>query len=306
MEKENVGKINKDQPAERYGFWEAVKKRAKKISKRIFPPSANHIEQRFKGIEASIEGLFTQNQQVINILAEYKEKIDELENTNREILSLTREIAWSEIFNNTITDSEWLKDKAFSPGRWAAGYGFMYILYRVLDEIKPECILETGLGQSTKMITQFAVKNSCDHTVIEQDESWIEFFKKNYALSSNTKLLHLPAVEVNYLEDNVLVYKGFAQSVLGKKFDLICIDGPGKSKAKLYARIDLLEVIPDVLADRWVILWDDYDLPRARNTYHLLVEKLKDANLAFCEGEYAGSRTVRCLCSKNLGFLTTL
>ena len=66
---------------------------------------------------------------------------------------IARENEWAAIFNNTIHDSTWLKDRSFSPGRWAVGYQFLYVMYRILNEIKPERILELGLGQSTRMLS---------------------------------------------------------------------------------------------------------------------------------------------------------
>jgi hypothetical protein len=46
------------------------------------------------------------------------------------LIDIQNEILKSQIFNNTITDSEWLKYKSFSPGGWAVDYGFLYTLYR--------------------------------------------------------------------------------------------------------------------------------------------------------------------------------
>ena len=66
------------------------------------------------------------------------------------------EAVWAQIFNNTISESLWLKDKTFSPGRWAVGYPYLYVMYRVLNETRPKRILELGLGQSTRMIAQYA------------------------------------------------------------------------------------------------------------------------------------------------------
>ena len=65
---------------------------------------------------------------------------------------ILEEIHKAEIFSSTIADSEWLKFKSFSPGGWAADYGLLYTLYRVLNGMRPQNVLEFGLGQSSKMI----------------------------------------------------------------------------------------------------------------------------------------------------------
>ena len=48
------------------------------------------------------------------------------------------------------------KDKSFSPGRWAVGYPYLYVLYRALDEVQTAADPRTGPGQSTRMIAQYA------------------------------------------------------------------------------------------------------------------------------------------------------
>ena len=112
-----------------------------------------------------------------------EERLNKRIETNR-ILSAdgvrnSAEAVWAEIFNNTVTNSEWLKDKTFSPGRWAVGYPYLYVMYRVLDVVRPKAILELGLGQSTKMIAQYSMANTdVKHYVVERDLNWVAFFSK--------------------------------------------------------------------------------------------------------------------------------
>ena len=76
------------------------------------------------------------------------------------------EILWAEIFHDASSNSTWLHDKAFSAGRWAVGYQYLYSVYRILDEVKPKNILELGLGQSTRLLGQYASENvDVSHTV---------------------------------------------------------------------------------------------------------------------------------------------
>ena len=85
-------------------------------------------------------------------------------NQNNEILlalkkqeGIQNELLKAEVFNSTIADSEWLRYKSFSPGRWAVDYALLYTLYRTLTAMKPTKIIEFGLGQSSKMIHQYAI-----------------------------------------------------------------------------------------------------------------------------------------------------
>ena len=99
------------------------------------------------------------------------------------------------------------------------GYPFLYVLYRILDEAKPRRILELGLGQSTKMISQYALSDpAVEHTVVEHDPVWIDFFKKQNASLANTKIVELPA-EIRPFNDfdGVRAYKGFAETFSGQE-----------------------------------------------------------------------------------------
>lgn len=138
------------------------------------------------------------------------------------------EITYAEIFKSTIEDSKWMTNKTFSPGRWAVGYQVLYVLYRILNEIRPQTILEIGLGQSTRMIAQYVEASpEVYHRVVEHDSSWIDFFSKQYALSPRSQIVQLDWDFINYNgAANVRCYRDFSAQFNDQRFDLILIDGP--------------------------------------------------------------------------------
>ena len=69
---------------------------------------------------------------------------------------LQKEIYYSVLFNQVTQNSPWLNDKSFAPGRWAVDYCFLYTMYRALEVVRPKSILDIGLGQTTKMLSQYA------------------------------------------------------------------------------------------------------------------------------------------------------
>ena len=102
----------------------------------------------------------------------------------------TKELLWADIFGDISSDSVWLKNKAFSAGRWAVGYQYLYVVYRILNEVKPRRILELGLGQSTRLLGQYAAYNpEVQHTVVEHDPNWIQFFQQDFGLSKNSQIV---------------------------------------------------------------------------------------------------------------------
>ena len=83
------------------------------------------------------------------------------------------ELLYANKFHDTIKQSKWYKDQSLSLGEMAIDYGTAYVLYRVLDKMNPSSILEFGLGQSSKLIHQYAnsyqkeaVTNSYSYTNI--------------------------------------------------------------------------------------------------------------------------------------------
>ena len=61
-----------------------------------------------------------------------------------------------------------------------------------------------------------------------------------------------------YKDDTeVYAYDGFEEAFKDKKFNFILIDGPFVSYEKIFARVDILCILPDCLADSFVIFLDD-------------------------------------------------
>ena len=218
------------------------------------------------------------------------------------------EAVWAAIFNNTIVNSTWLKDKTFSPGRWAMGYPALYAIYRILNEIRPKRILELGLGQSTRMIGQYArAFNDVEHFVVEHDPAWIEFFKNDFVLSERSSIVQLDREMVQYKEaEQVRVFKDFKNQFDGQKFDFICIDAPLGGDMKQYARIDILGLLPGCLAKDFVIAVDDCERIGETHTIEEMEKIFKKTSILFKKGKYKGQKDFSTICSNKFEFLSTM
>ena len=190
---------------------------------------------------------------------------------NEEQNGYLSEIYWANIFRDSIQDSAWLKNKSFSPGRWAINYIGLYVLYRILNDFKPKSILECGLGQSSKMTIQYAKHFNSKLNIFEHNLSWIEFFKNNIP-DSNTYIKHLDLETVNILGQESLTYKNFKQQINDEKFDFIFIDGPYGSDN--YARSQLINLVNN-LEKSFAVIMDDYERKGEQETVELFEEKLK-------------------------------
>lgn len=219
-----------------------------------------------------------------------------------------QEAIWANVFHDTISQSSWLSQKNFSPGRWAVGYPILYVMYRILNEVRPKHILELGLGQSTRMISQYAAAfDDVEHIVIEHDQEWIDFFTNDFSLSPRSHIIRLDREMVPFKDaEQVRVFSGFQEVISGKKFDFILIDAPFGGDMKQYARIDVLGSLPECLSNSFVILIDDCNRNGEKNTVQEMKLRLKKYSVEYEEGIYRSEKDSVILTSKDIKFLCSM
>ncbi len=248
------------------------------------------------------------NQTQGKCLADIENKVEALNKTINQTSKITAEVLWAQTFNNTTANSEWLVDRTFSPGRWAVGYPYLYVLYRVLNQFKPRQILELGLGQTTRMIGSYTARFGAAHDLVEHDEEWMAFFKTSgYTVPDATKIHQLPLIERQYLDDDkVTAYGNFRETFTDRKFDLISIDAPFGGQAKKYSRVDVLELLPDCLCDSFVIMIDDYNRAGEKNTVELIKKALDDKMIPYSAGGFRGEKELMIIVSKDNKFFCSM
>ena len=257
----------------------------------------NLIQEAF---EKKMEELSCKNQ-------ELDERVEKLSLLLDETKRQTDEIVWAEIFNNLANHSKWLKDPSFSPGRWAVGYQYLYAMYRILDEFKPKKILEMGLGQSTRLISQYVQSaEGVMHYVTENNQEWITFFNNSYPVPEQTEIKYLPTKMENFMGYEVRVYDGFKETFEGMKFDCISIDAPWGGGLEKYDRIDILKILPQCLEENFVILVDDYNRKLEKNTVEEIKKVLEEHKIAFKTGKYSGVKDVYVITSINNAYLCSM
>jgi len=241
-------------------------------------------------------------------LKNLKKYLKESRYAKNEAMLQSREAVWASVFADTIAGSTWFKMENISPGRWAVGYQYLYAMYRVLDEMHPINILELGLGQSTKMIGQYANHyNDVRHIVTESDPVWAAHFARTFILGENSELKLMDYVMEPYKDaEEVRVYQGFAEAVAGKKFDFISIDAPFAGDMQQYARIDVLRQMPDCLADSFVIMLDDYNRPPEMNTIEAMKAVLDEARISYETGVYRGAKECCLIASEDKRFFCSM
>lgn len=215
-----------------------------------------------------------------------------------------REILKGMIFNNTISDSEWLKYKSFSPGAWAADYGLLYTLYRVLNGMRPQNVLEFGLGQSSKMLHQYGKFFNVNVMTCEHDENWIDFFSKEKDGQYDLKIKKMELETISYKGFETLTYKNCVQELGGAKYDLILVDGPfGRPH---YSRPQILEIIKTNLSESFCLIIDDTHRSGESETANEVQIILESLGRKYLSHTYSSSKKHTLICSDDLSFLTSL
>ncbi len=237
-----------------------------------------------------------------------EQKPDQMAERMARLEARADELIWAATFQSVTAKSSWFRNKSLAPGRWALGYPALYILYRVLNEMRPKNILELGLGQSTRMIAQYAAHyKGVRHTVVEHDKDWVAFCKKDMRLSEKSDIVLLGREMVPFRKaQSVRVFSGFADTFRKQSFDFICIDAPFGGDMKEYARVDVLGLMPQILKKSFVLLLDDFERPGEQHTARAMEETLDAHGIAYAKGVYSGLKKTLVLCSQNNHFFTSL
>lgn len=250
-----------------------------------------------KKLKKNVQGLCgTQN--ILAAQMDLQRRIEQIQRLQTENYNANR-------FHDSIIDSPWLKYRGFSMGGWAIDYGFAYILFRVLNAVKPVNIIECGLGQSSKLVHQYANYYGAKAITCEQDADWITFFNQG---KDGEYLINIKILEVEYVKYNgfeTLSYKGFDEAFKGEKFDLLVIDGPWGSDH--YSRSQLISCVKNnINYDRFCILLDDYERTGEQETIEEVKDVLSRKNVPFVCRVYGSEKQMFLICSKGMDFLTTL
>lgn len=223
--------------------------------------------------------------------------------SNAELQNL--ELIEAQIFNNLINNSHWCLKRDFIPLKAAASYSLLNILFIILENFKPQNILELGLGQTTKLTSQYVQNKNQNANVqiIEHDKEWIEYFSSQIEKSSNVQLIKKDLCEIEINGTFNEKYENLLDTTKDKKYDLIIIDGP-ISKDFKYPRSNIVELIPQNLAEDFIIILDDTNRDGEKNTARLIRKAFKDAGIKYYETTRFGIKGQFIFASESRKFVT--
>jgi hypothetical protein len=215
------------------------------------------------------------------------------------------EILKAQIFNDTIRDCCWLKYKNFSTNGWAVDYALLYTMFRVLNNMKPKKIIEFGLGESSKLIHQYATYyDEVEAVTVEHDEKWIDFFKQSINGNYTLNIHKAELCTEKYRKYTTLSYKDIMKPFHNYNFNFLFVDGPYGSNR--YSRSQIVKFIPDLIASTFCILIDDCNRKGEMDTVKEICRLLNDNNIEYHKAFYRGMKKHCLICSKDMIFLTSL
>lgn len=226
-----------------------------------------------------------------------------LERINHQNLMVAESLA-ATTFVNAIQNAEWLKYKSFYPGHWAVEYTFLLTLFRIFEHHNFTNLLEFGLGQTSRMLHQYAAFYNVPAITVEHDDEWIEFTRKDThnAYPINVKVLPLEMVDYNGYKTRT--YQGVKTAFENQKFDFILVDGPFGSEH--YSRSQIIQLAKSNLAETFCIIIDDCNRIGEQETVAEVEKKLKSRGIKYAINKYYGLSDYVVICSEDLKFLASL
>ena len=211
----------------------------------------------------------------------------------------------AQIFNNLINNSEWVKRRDFVPIKAAANYSLLCILYLVLEYFKPQKILEFGMGQTSKLTSQYAQNKNknAEVQIIEHDKEWIDFFSSQFNKSRNVNVIQKDLIKFKLNNTESDKYSDLSDITQKHKYNLIIIDGPIGANRE-YPRTNILDLIPNNLAKDFIIILDDAERSGELNTAQLIFSALEKNGIKYYKTYRRATKEQLVIASESWKFAT--
>ncbi len=226
----------------------------------------------------------------------------------KRLCSLNSELLWAVVWRDTINEIPWLEDKiGISPGRWGVGYNYVYVMSRILEAIKPRTVLDCGFGISSKLISQYFEYykySDSKHVILEHDEEWVKFYGESVKLSASSRIYMQKLVVKRRGWARYPAYEDVSKDIGNMKFNVISVDAP--YGGEWYSRRDILDVLPQILEESWVIVLDDVNRKGERKTIGAIRKILDNSKIKYVSSIYQGEADCCVIASIDNKFLCSL
>lgn len=183
---------------------------------------------------------------------------------------------------------------------------------KVLTFCQPHNVLELGSGQTTKVLSCYARNNPSAYVLtLEQDEAWVNRMRTHIVHDYR----HVPLERVEFscagngLRLKTMWYKDMPE-LHHHRFNYILVDGPDSGKPGTahtdHSRCGILQYVPSILAESFIIIFDDAERYGETMTINALKEILHACNVRFHYFSTHGIKTQDVLCSPDNLYLQSV
>ena len=196
-------------------------------------------------------------------------------------------------------------DTLLFPGGYAANATLLLEIFRVLETLRPNAVLECGSGESTGILAYHARRHpDCSVVSLEDQPAWSAKIEHRFLAGgkpANFELVTAPLDTVADEDDNRRKwYKGEAvdRALSDRRFNLILVDGPsGRSGA---GRAGLLSRFPHLIDEQFVLFFDDASSSIYKSDIAAIAAALKKYGRAFVTKTLTGEKEVAVFASPDL------
>ena len=191
----------------------------------------------------------------------------------------------------------------------AASPSLQLLHLKILRFCKPQRILELGSGQTTKILSCYARENPSAYILtLEQDGSWVQRLREHVVHDYR----HAPLLGLQFscsgfnLDLSTMWYQEVPELLEGQ-FDYVLIDGPDPGTPGTthnnYSRSGILKYLPSILAESFVVLFDDAERYGEIMTIRAFESVLKASKVKYVRFSIHGVKSQVVFCSENRSYL---
>ena len=230
--------------------------------------------------------------------------------------SILKHLSPSMLYGRFVKESQYLaslhynlqavgwQDLVFFPDGFGGNASFLYLLFKVLYNEKPQTILELGSGQSTFFTSRYAKENNATLLILEDNSYWYELFQSKIFTGEKIRYVLAPLTEIRVQKKKRRWYNTTLSQDEDTRYQLIIVDGPPGDYR--FSRLGILAFIPKIIDPaNFIIIFDDSARKGERDTISRLGRILRQNKIPYCKFHVYGSKRQTCIASKRYSYIST-
>lgn len=189
----------------------------------------------------------------------------------RRLDPLGQELLYQASYLDLARRTPWIDETPLSsPGGGTASFSQLYLLLRILTgPARISRVLELGVGVSTHLIAQWVRAHDGTSVHVDDDCEWLEA-----TVPDHDRITRIHAkLSATVVGERTIEWYDAPQP--SRTFDLVLVDGPQAWTAGTrYNRLGVLQWLPDILAEEFIVLVDDASRPGERELVDEIEKRL--------------------------------